>query len=198
MTERKIALITGGSRGIGLSCALELARSGCDIIINDICDAQTAQPAIDEIKATGANAYFYSFDVSNDAQVQENVEQMIKDHGKIDILLNNAGITKDGLFVRMDAEQWERVIRINLSSAYYVTHAVIKHMMKARQGSIISMSSVVGVHGNPGQAKNLPWGPYLMTMLRPHFSHIISVTSSSIFTLESSVSAFLMEASKLG
>ena len=152
MTEKKIALITGGSRGIGLSCALELARSGCDIIINDICDAATAQPAIDQIKATGANAYFYSFDVSNDAQVQENVEKMIKEHGRIDILLNNAGITKDGLFVRMDAEQWERVIKINLSSAYYVTHAVIKHMMKARQGSIISMSSVVGVHGNAGQA----------------------------------------------
>ena len=139
MTERKIALITGGSRGIGLSCALELARSGCDIIINDICDEHTAQPAIEQIKACGANAYFYSFDVSNDEQVQANVEKMIADHGRIDILLNNAGITKDGLFVRMDAEQWERVIKI-------------KHMMKARQGSIISMSSVVGVHGNPGQA----------------------------------------------
>jgi 3-oxoacyl-[acyl-carrier protein] reductase len=77
---------------------------------------------------------------------------MIADHGHIDILLNNAGITKDGLFLRMDAEQWERVIKINLGSAYYVTHAVIKYMMKARQGSIINMSSIGGVHGNSGQA----------------------------------------------
>ena len=152
MTERKIALITGGSRGIGLACALELAKAGCDIIINDICDAEKAQPALDEIKACGVNAYFYSFDVSNDEAVKENVDKMIAEHGKIDILLNNAGITKDGLFLRMDMEQWERVIKINLTSAYCVTHAVIKHMTKARQGSIINMSSIVGRHGNAGQA----------------------------------------------
>ena len=152
MTERKIALVTGGSRGIGLACAIELAKAGCDIIINDICDAEKAQPALDEIKACGVNAYFYSFDVSNDQAVQENVDKMIAEHGKIDILLNNAGITKDGLFIRMDMEQWERVIKINLTSAYCVTHAVIKHMMKARQGSIINMSSIVGRHGNAGQA----------------------------------------------
>lgn len=152
MLERKTALITGGSRGIGLACALELARSGCDIIINDICDFEKASPALDEIKACGVNAWFYSFDVSDDAAVKENVDKMIADHGKIDILLNNAGITKDGLFVRMNMEQWERVIKINLTSAYCVTHAVIKHMMRARQGSIINMSSVVGLHGNPGQA----------------------------------------------
>ena len=152
MTERKIALVTGGSRGIGLACALELAKAGCDIIINDICEAEKAQPALEEIKACGANAYFYQFDVSNPEAVQENVDKMIKEHGKIDVLLNNAGITKDGLFIRMDMEQWERVIKINLTSAYCVTHAVVKYMMKARQGSIINMSSVVGLHGNPGQA----------------------------------------------
>ena len=83
MTERKIALITGGSRGIGLGCALELAKAGCDIIINDICDAEKAQPAIDEIKACGVNAYFYSFDVSNYDAVKENVDKMIAEHGKI-------------------------------------------------------------------------------------------------------------------
>ena len=99
MTERKIALITGGSRGIGFSCAKELAVNGCDIIINDICDEATAKPALDEIKAIGVNAWFYQFDVSNDDQVQAAVEKIIAEHGKIDILLNNAGITKDGLFV---------------------------------------------------------------------------------------------------
>lgn len=152
MTEREIALITGGSRGIGFSCAKELAKAGCDIIINDICEESIAQPAIDEIKSLGVNAWFYQFDVSNDEQVHSAVDKMIAEHGHIDILLNNAGITKDGLFVRMDAEQWERVIKINLGSAYYVSHAVIKYMMKARKGSIINMSSVVGLHGNPGQA----------------------------------------------
>ncbi len=152
MTERKIALITGGSRGIGLACALELAKAGCDIIINDICDAATAQPAVDEIKACGVNAYFYSFDVSNYDAVKENVDKMIAEHGKIDILLNNAGITRDGLFLRMDMNQWESVIKVNLSSAFCVTNAVIKYMSKARQGSIINMSSIVGRHGNAGQA----------------------------------------------
>lgn len=152
MTERKIALITGGSRGIGLACALELAKADCDIIINDICEAEKAQPALDEIKALGVNAWFYQFDVSNAEAVQAAVDKMIAEHGKIDVLLNNAGITKDGLFVRMDMEQWERVIKINLTSAYCVTHAVIKYMMKARQGSIINMSSIVGRHGNAGQA----------------------------------------------
>ena len=152
MTERKIALITGGSRGIGLACALELAKAGCDIIINDICDTEKAQPAIDEIKACGVNAYFYSFDVSNYDACKENVDKMVAEHGKIDILLNNAGITRDGLFLRMDMNQWESVIKVNLGSAFCVTNAVIKHMSKARQGSIINMSSIVGRHGNAGQA----------------------------------------------
>ena len=152
MSEKKIALITGGSRGIGFSCAKELAKAGCDIIINDICEQEKAQPALDELKSLGAQAWFYRFDVSNPEQVNEAVTQMIADHGHIDVLLNNAGITKDGLFIRMTPEQWEQVIKINLGSAYYVTHAVIKYMMKARQGSVINMSSIVRVHGNAGQA----------------------------------------------
>ena len=152
MTERKIALITGGGRGIGLSTALELAKADCDIILNGIEGAETAEDALKQIKEFGVNAYYYQFDVSKNEQVEPAIEKIIAEHGKIDILVNNAGITKDGLFVRMDASQWEAVINVNLSSAYYVTHAVIKHMMKARQGSIVSLSSVVGLHGNPGQA----------------------------------------------
>jgi len=152
MTERKIALITGATRGIGLCTAVTLAKAGCDIIVNGICSEEEAKPALDEIRACGANAYYYQFDVSKNDAVVEAVEKMIAEHGKIDVLVNNAGITKDGLFVRMDAAQWEAVINVNLSSAFYVTHAVIKHMMKARTGSIVSLSSVVGLHGNPGQA----------------------------------------------
>ena len=151
MTERKIALITGGSRGIGLGCALELAKAGCDIIINDICDAEKAQPALDEIKACGVNAYFYSFDVSNYEAVKENVDKMIAEHGKIDILLNNAGITKDGLMMRMSEAQWDAVIAVNLKSAFNFIHACTPIMMRQKSGSIINMASVVGVHGNAGQ-----------------------------------------------
>ena len=150
--ERKIAFITGGSRGIGLGCALELAKAGCDIIINGTSELAKVQPALDEIKACGVNAYFYRFDVSNSEAVEENINKIIEEHGKIDILVNNAGITSDGLFVRMSPEQWEKVININLSSAFYVTHSVVKHMMKARLGSIVNMSSVVGISGNAGQA----------------------------------------------
>ena len=150
--ERKIAFITGGSRGIGLGCALELAKAGCDIIINGTSELAKVQPALDEIKACGVNAYFYRFDVSNSEAVEENINNIIEEHGKIDILVNNAGITSDGLFVRMSPEQWEKVININLSSAFYVSHSVVKHMMKARRGSIVNMSSVVGISGNAGQA----------------------------------------------
>ena len=150
--ERKIAFITGGSRGIGLGCALELAKAGCDIIINGTSELAKVQPALDEIKACGVNAYFYRFDVSNSEAVEENINKIIEEHGQIDILVNNAGITSDGLFVRMSPEQWEKVININLSSAFYVTHSVVKHMMKARRGSIVNMSSVVGISGNAGQA----------------------------------------------
>ena len=151
MTERKIALITGGSRGIGLACALELAKAGCDIIINDICEAEKAQPALDEIKACGVNAYFYQFDVSNDEQVQAAVDKMIAEHGKIDILLNNAGITKDALLMRMKKEDFESVIGVNLVGTFNITKNVIPYMMKNRSGRIINVSSVVGISGNAGQ-----------------------------------------------
>lgn len=148
MTERKIALVTGGTRGIGLGCAIELAKAGCDVIVTGRKDFD----GLDQIKQYGVNAYFYQFDVSNAEDVEKNIAKMIENHGKIDILVNNAGITQDGLFVRMTAEQWNNVINTNLSSVFYVTNNVIKHMMKARTGSIVNISSIVGVYGNPGQA----------------------------------------------
>ena len=148
MTERKIALVTGGTRGIGLGCAIELAKAGCDVIVT----GRKEFDGLDQIKQYGVNAYFYQFDVSNADDVEKNIAKMIEDHGKIDILVNNAGITQDGLFVRMSAEQWNNVINTNLSSVFYVTNNVIKHMMKARTGSIVNISSIVGIYGNPGQA----------------------------------------------
>ena len=152
MTERKIALITGGSRGIGLACALELAKAGCDIIINDICEAEKAQSALDEIKACGVNAYFYQFDVSNDEQVQAAVDKMIAEHGKIDVLLNNAGITKDGLLMGMSEADFDNVIDVNLKGTFNMMRFVSRQMLRQRCGRIISMASVVGIAGNAGQA----------------------------------------------
>ncbi len=148
MTERKIALVTGGTRGIGLGCAIELAKAGCDVIVTGRKDFD----GLDQIKQYGVNAYFYQFDVSNAEDVEKNIAKMIEEHGKIDVLVNNAGITQDGLFVRMTADQWNNVINTNLSSVFYVTNNVIKHMMKARTGSIVNISSIVGVYGNAGQA----------------------------------------------
>ena len=148
MTERKIALVTGGTRGIGLGCAIELAKAGCDVIVTGRKDFD----GLDQIKEYGVNAYFYQFDVANAEDVEKNIAKMIENHGKIDVLVNNAGITQDGLFVRMTADQWNNVINTNLSSVFYVTNNVIKHMMKARTGSIVNISSIVGIYGNPGQA----------------------------------------------
>lgn len=148
MTERKIALVTGGTRGIGMGCAIELAKAGCDIIVTGRSDFN----GLDKFKEYGVNAYYYKFDVSVPEDVEKNIAEMIQNHGKIDVLVNNAGITQDGLFVRMTVDQWNKVINTNLSSAFYVTNNVIKHMMKARTGSIVNISSVVGIYGNAGQA----------------------------------------------
>lgn len=152
MTERKVALVTGGTKGIGLACAVELAKAGCDVIINGRSEEAKAQDALNEIKAQGVNAYYYRFDVSDFKAVEENVAKMIEQCGKIDVLVNNAGITQDGLFVRMTPEQWSNVINVNLNSVFNVSHHVTKFMMKARTGSIVNVSSVVGVYGNAGQA----------------------------------------------
>lgn len=148
----KLALVTGGSRGIGRACALELAKSGYDIVINYAGNAEAAQKTVDDIKALGVSAEAYKFDVSNQAQVEENIAKIVEKYGRIDVLINNAGITRDDLFIRMDADKWESVINTNLNSAFYVAKPVVKVMMKQRYGAIVNMASVVGVYGNIGQA----------------------------------------------
>ncbi len=152
MQSEKLALITGGSRGIGKACALALAKCGYDIALTYQGNTEAANKTIEELKALNVQAKAYKFDVSNKAEVNENIENIIKDFGRIDVLVNNAGITRDDLFIRMDSEKWEAVINTNLNSAYYVTKPVVKVMMKQRIGAIINMSSVVGVYGNIGQA----------------------------------------------
>lgn len=152
MTDKKVALVTGGSRGIGKACALELAKAGCDVVINYAGNSEAAEKTVEELKALGSNASCYKFDVSNQAEVDENIAKIIEQYGRIDVLLNNAGITRDDLFIRMDADKWNAVINTNLNSAFYVSKPVVKLMMKQRSGAIINTSSVIGLYGNPGQA----------------------------------------------
>lgn len=150
--QRKIALITGASRGIGKACALELAKAGYDIAITYAGNEEAASKTIEELKALKVNAKSYKFNIADKEAVAKAAEEILKDFGRLDVLVNNAGITKDGLFMRMSAENWEAVINTNLNGAYYMTGQIIKTMIKQRSGCIINMSSIVGQMGNAGQA----------------------------------------------
>ncbi len=152
MEDKKVALITGGSRGIGKACAIELAKAGCDVIINYAGNDEAANKTVEELKALGSNAKAMKFDVSNQELVEHAIKEIIEQYKKIDILVNNAGITRDGLFMRMNAQNWLDVINTNLNSAYYVSNPVAKIMIKQRSGAIINMASISGIYGNAGQA----------------------------------------------
>lgn len=152
MSDRKVALVTGGSRGIGRGCALELARAGYDIAINFAGNEEAANKTVEDIKALGVDAEAFKFDVSDKDVADNGVAKVLERFGRIDVLVNNAGITRDGLFMRMSADNWNAVINTNLSSAFNVSQPVVKVMMKQRSGAIVNMASVVGVSGNAGQA----------------------------------------------
>lgn len=149
--ENKIALITGASRGIGKAIALELAKEGFDIVITYAGNTQAANQTVEEINALGRTCEAFKFDVSNNSEVEENLAKIIEKYGRIDVLVNNAGIVRDDLFIRMTEDKWLDVINTNLNSVYYVSKPVVKLMMKQRFGSIINTTSIVGVYGNPGQ-----------------------------------------------
>ena len=152
MTDKKVALVTGGSRGIGKACALELAKAGYDVVINYVGNEEAANQTVSELTALGVEAYAAKFDVTDKDAVDSGVAKVMEKFGRIDVLVNNAGITRDGLFMRMNSENWEAVINTNLNSAFYVSSPVVKIMVKQRSGAIINMSSIVGVYGNAGQA----------------------------------------------
>ena len=152
MSDRKVALVTGGSRGIGRGCALELARAGYDIAINFAGNEEAANKTVEDIKALGVDAEAFKFDVSDKDAADNGVAKVLERFGRIDVLVNNAGITRDGLFMRMSADNWNAVINTNLSSAFNVSQPGVKVMMKQRSGAIVNMASVVGVSGNAGQA----------------------------------------------
>lgn len=148
----KTALITGAGRGIGRAIALCFAHEGCNIAFTDIALSEQVLATEAELSALGVRAKAYAADAADYEQTQQIVEQVLADFGGIDILINNAGITRDGLLLRMTEQQWDDVIRVNLKSAFNYTHAVAPVMLRARKGSIVSLSSVVGIGGNPGQA----------------------------------------------
>lgn len=148
---KKLAVITGGSRGIGKECAIELAKAGYNIVITYAGNDEAANKTVSEIKALNVEAEAYKFDVSNSDECKENIAKIIEKYGQIDALINNAGITRDNLMLRMTDDAWDRVINTNLNSMFYMTQPIVKAMMKKRQGVIINMSSIVGVYGNAGQ-----------------------------------------------
>lgn len=150
--SEKLALVTGASRGIGRAIALELAKCGYDLALNYAGNTEAAQKTLEDVKAYGVDAQIYKFDVSNMQEVEENISKIFEKFQRIDVLVNNAGITRDDLFIRMTQEKWEAVINTNLNSAFYVTKPVSKIMMKQRSGAIINTTSVVGLYGNAGQA----------------------------------------------
>jgi len=152
LLEGKTALVTGASRGIGRAISLKLAEQGCNVAFTDLSVNEAAIAVEAELKAFGVQAKAYASDASNFQNSQDVVDEIAKDFGRIDILVNNAGITKDTLLMRMSEEQWDLVININLKSVFNLTKAVQKYMLKQRSGSIVNISSVVGVSGNAGQA----------------------------------------------
>ncbi len=152
MSEKKVALITGASRGIGKACAIELAKSGYDVAISYAGNNEAANKTLEELEALKIKAKAYKFNVADKEACIKAVEEILSDFGKVDVLVNNAGITRDGLFMRMSSENWEAVINTNLNSAFYMTNPLIKTMIKQRSGCIINMSSIVGQMGNAGQA----------------------------------------------
>lgn len=152
LLEGKVALITGAARGIGKSIAMKFASEGADIAFTDLNRDENMEATEKELEALGVKAKGYASNAADFAQTEEVVAKIKEDFGHIDVLVNNAGITKDGLMMRMTEAQWDAVIAVNLKSAFNFIHAVLPIMMRQRSGSIINMASVVGVHGNAGQA----------------------------------------------
>ncbi len=152
LLQGKTALITGAARGIGKQIALTYAAEGCNIAFTDLELNDQAKATRDEIAALGVKVQFYASNAADFEAAHQVVESVVKDFGQLDILVNNAGITRDTLLMRMTEQMWDQVIQVNLKSAFNFTHAVTLVMMRQRSGSIISLSSVVGINGNAGQA----------------------------------------------
>lgn len=152
LLEGKVAIVTGAARGIGKAIALKLASEGANIAFTDLNIDDNALNTQKELEAFGIKAKGYASNAANFDEAHAVVDEIVKEFGRVDVLVNNAGITKDGLMMRMSEAQWDAVINVNLKSAFNFVHACTPVMMKQKSGSIINMSSVVGVSGNAGQA----------------------------------------------
>jgi len=150
--DAKVAVVTGSSRGIGKAIALSLASSGCNVVVNYAASAAAAEAVVDEIKAMGVDAIAVKADCSNVDEVKDLFKQAKDKFGKVDVVVNNAGITRDTLVMRMKPSQWHDVINTNLTGVFFCLQEASKLMLKQRAGRIINISSVVGLIGNPGQA----------------------------------------------
>lgn len=149
---QKVALVTGSSRGLGKAMALKLAADGFAVAVHYGRNQAEAEKVAEEIRAAGGTAQVFGADLSQPANASKLVDDVIAQMGRLDVLVNNAGITRDTLAIRMKDEDWDAVLQTNLSSAFAACRAAIKHMMKARSGRIVNVSSVVALAGNPGQA----------------------------------------------
>lgn len=151
LLKDKVAIVTGAGRGIGRAIALKYAQEGANVVITDLKVDETVEAFIEELKGLGVKAKAYASNAANFDDAHKLVEEVLADFGRVDVLVNNAGITRDGLMMRMTEEQWDLVINVNLKSAFNLIHAVTPVMLKQKAGSIINMASVVGVSGNAGQ-----------------------------------------------
>ncbi len=152
LLTNKVVLVTGASRGIGRAIAFKMAQEGANVAFTYLSSVEKGQALEAELSALGIKAIGYRSDASDYKQAEELMNSVVADFGGIDVLINNAGITKDGLLMRMTEEQWDSVIQVNLKSVFNLTKAATKPMMKAKAGSIINLTSVVGIRGNAGQA----------------------------------------------
>ena len=147
-----VCIVTGATGGIGQQIVLDFAKQGYDVVINYSKNETSALALSEQCKELGVQTLALGFDVSNSADVETNIKKVVETFGRIDVLINNSGITRDGLVLRMSEADFDDVIRINLKGAFNCSKAVLRHMFKARQGRIINMSSVIGLIGNLGQA----------------------------------------------
>ena len=150
--DGQTALVTGASRGIGRAVALALAGEGAEVVVNYASSPDAAEQVVAEIQAQGGSAYAVKADVGDEASVEALIKTVLKRSERIDVLVNNAGITRDGLLMRMKTEDWQAVINLNLTGVFLCTRAVARPMLKQRSGRIINITSVVGLMGNAGQA----------------------------------------------
>ena len=148
----QVALVTGASRGIGAAIAQELAAAGATVVVNYASSPAAAEAVVGQIAAAGGKAWAHQANVADEEQVEGLIKAVLEREGRLDVLVNNAGITRDGLLMRMKSADWQSVIDLNLTGVFLCTRAVSRSMLKARSGRIINITSVVGLMGNPGQA----------------------------------------------